>query len=97
MNPSRARARARGSYFEASAQTGNPDGLYNAGLLLREGRGVPRDEARALAYMTRAAHQARRLRRRARARGARGGPVLRRAAGFRWLPVLPAVAFIGRG
>ncbi|EKX44135.1 hypothetical protein GUITHDRAFT_72490 [Guillardia theta CCMP2712] len=51
-------------YFNQSALSGNADGLYNAGLLLKDGRGVERNEELALAYITNAValdHQAARL------------------------------------
>ncbi|KAJ1488096.1 hypothetical protein T484DRAFT_1940011 [Baffinella frigidus] len=38
-------------HFNRSAQSGNADGLYNAALLLRDGRGVEKDEVVALAWM----------------------------------------------
>ena len=41
-------------YFNKSAAAGNADGLYNSALLLKDGKGVARDEAAALAYMRRA-------------------------------------------
>jgi TPR repeat protein len=40
-----------------SALTNNADGLYNAALLLKDGKGVARDDARALDYLKRAADQ----------------------------------------
>mmetsp|Transcript_38732 Transcript_38732/g.60403 ORF Transcript_38732/g.60403 Transcript_38732/m.60403 type:complete len:1056 (-) Transcript_38732:48-3215(-) len=51
-------------YFNRSAQSGNPDGLYNAALLLRDGRGVEKNETLAYLYMvkaTQADHQTARL------------------------------------
>eukprot|EP00960_Hanusia_phi_P044125 756481-Hanusia_phi.AAC.8 len=51
-------------YFNQSALSGNADGLYNAGLLLKDGRGVEKNEKLALTYMTNAVlldHQAARL------------------------------------
>ena len=40
-----------------SALTNNADGLYNAALLLKDGKGVARDDVRALDYLKRAADQ----------------------------------------
>ena len=51
-------------YFNKSAASGNADGLYNSALLLKDGKGVAKDEATAVAYMRRAVsadHQAARI------------------------------------
>ena len=51
-------------YFNKSAAAGNADGLYNSALLLKDGRGTPKDEATAVLYMRRAVradHQAARI------------------------------------
>jgi len=37
-----------------SAQSNNADGLYNAALLLKDGKGVERDDAKAYNYLSRA-------------------------------------------
>ncbi len=43
------------SWYRKAAEAGNPDGMYNLGLMYVDGRGVKRDQQQAIAWYRKAA------------------------------------------